>query len=83
MIRNDVDFSDAARTKQHLYRNNHIKLKHLRKEVEYIYWNTTLMNEETMSALPNAFRYQNQMEALYSCTDYQKVNNVTRIDWYG
>jgi hypothetical protein len=78
-IYHDVDVGDATPIKQHPYRTNPVKHEYLRKEIKYLLDNDFIEKSQSNWSSPcilvskpdNTFRM---------CTDYRKVNNVTKSD---
>ena len=78
-IYHDVDVGDATPIKQHPYRTNPVKHEYLRKEIKYLLDNDFIEKSQSNLSSPcilvpqpdNTFRM---------CTDYRKVNNVTKSD---
>ena len=81
MIYHDVEIENTANPiKQHPYRLNPVKQTYLQQEIDYLLANDFIEpSNSSWSSL--AFWFQNQMaHTVYMCTDYRKVNNVTKSD---
>ena len=79
LIYHDVDVGNASPIKQNPYRMNPIKMKHLRDEIAYMLEHDIIEPSDSEWSSPcilvpkpdGSFRF---------CTDYRKVNSVTRSD---
>ena len=77
----DVDVGDATPIKQHPYRLNPNKLKYLRKEVEYMLKHGII--EHSQSEWSSPCILVPKKDGTYRfCTDFHKVNLVTKTDSY-
>ncbi|PIK38004.1 hypothetical protein BSL78_25158 [Apostichopus japonicus] len=81
LVYHDVDVGDSKSIKQHPYRMNPVKSKHLRDEIQYMLKHDIIEPSDSEWSSPcilvpkpdGSFRF---------CTDYRKVNTVTRTDSY-
>ena len=64
-----VDVGSSLPIKQHPYTMNTIKQKYLKEEIQYLLDNNFI--QPSKSASDKSYRL---------CTDYRKVNNVTKTD---
>ena len=75
----DVDVGDASPIKQHPYRVNPIKQQYLEKEITYLLENGLI--EPSKSNWSSPCILVPKPDGSYRlCTDYRKVNNVTKSD---
>ena len=77
----DVDVGDATPIKQHPYRMNPVKLQYLRKEVQYLLDNDIIEPSKSEWSSPCILVPKPNGE-FRMCTDFRKVNNVTKTDSY-
>ena len=80
-VHHDVDVIDATPIKQHPYRVNPVKLKYLRKEVEYMLDNAIIEPSSSEWSSPCVLVPKGN-GAYHFCTDFRKVNAVTKADSY-
>ncbi|KAJ8019449.1 hypothetical protein HOLleu_41054 [Holothuria leucospilota] len=81
LIEHDVDVGDATPIKQHPYRVNPRKRQHLRDEVRYMLDHDII--EPSYSEWSSPCILVPKPDGGYRfCTDYRKVNAVTRTDSY-
>jgi hypothetical protein len=81
VIYHDVDVGDATPIKQHPYRLNPMKMEIMDKEIDYMLENNIIEPSTSEWSSPcilipkpdGSFRF---------CTDFRKVNNVTKTDTY-
>ena len=77
----DVDVGTASPIKQHPYRLSPVKVKHLQKEIEYMLDNDII--EPSKSEWSSPCVLVPKPDGSYRfCTDYRKVNSVTKTDSY-
>jgi hypothetical protein len=77
----DVDVADAKPIKQHPYRLNPEKQSYLKKEVQYLLENDFI--EPSKSDWSSPCILVPKPDGTYRmCTDYRKVNSVTKTDSY-
>ncbi|CAB4029730.1 Hypothetical predicted protein [Paramuricea clavata] len=80
-IAHDVEINDAPPIKQHPYRLNPTKQKHLEAEIEYLLENDFI--EPSQSSWSSPCLLVPKPDGSYRmCTDYRKLNNVTKADTY-
>jgi len=80
-IYHDVDVGDAKPVKQHPYRLNPAKQKYLHEEVKYLLENDFI--EPSKSNWSSPCILVPKPDGTYRmCTDYRKVNNVTKSDTF-
>ena len=80
-ISHDVEINDAPPIKQHPYRLNPTKQKHLEAEIEYLLDNDFI--EPSQSSWISPCLLVPKPDGSYRmCTDYRKLNNVTKADTY-
>ena len=80
-ISHDVESNDAPPIKQHPYRLNPTKQKHLEAEIEYLLENDFI--EPSQSSWISPCLLVPKPDGSYRmCTDYRKLNNVTKADTY-
>ena len=73
----DVDFGSSLPIKQHPYRMNTIKQKYLQEEIQYSLDNN--FSQPSKSAWSSPCILVSKPDKSYRlCTDYRKVNNVTK-----
>ena len=78
-IFHDVEVGDSKPVKQHPYRMSPDKQKYLKKEVDYLLENDFI--EPSKSAWASPCILVPKPDGSYRmCTDYRKVNNVTKTD---
>ena len=78
-IYHDVDVGDATPVKQHPYRLNPAKQKYLHEEIKYLLENDFI--EPSKSNWNSPCILVPKPDGTYRmCTDYRKVNNVTKSD---
>jgi len=81
VIFHDVDVGDASPIKQHPYRTNPIKQQHMEKEIRYLLENGFI--EPSKSNWSSPCILVPKPDGSYRlCTDYRKLNNVTKSDSY-
>ena len=81
VIEHDIDVGTAAPIKQHPYRVNPVKRAVLRKEVEYMLLND--IAEPSMSPWSSPCLLVAKADGTFRfCTDYRRVNAVTKPDCY-
>ena len=77
-IYHDVDVGDTTPIKQHPYRTNPVKHEYLPKEIKYLLDNDFIeKSQSNWSSLLLVLKPDNTFRM---CTDYRKVNNVTKSD---
>jgi hypothetical protein len=80
-IAHDVEINDASPIKQHPYRLNPTKQKHLQAEIEYLLENDFI--EPSQSNWSSPCLLVPKPDGSYRmCTDYRKLNNVTKADTF-
>ena len=80
-IAHDVEINDAPPIKQHPYRLNPTKQKHLEAEIEYLLKNDFI--EPSQSNWSSPCLLVPKPDGSYRmCTDYRKLNNVTKAATY-
>ena len=80
-IYHDVDVGDSLAVKQHPYRLNPIKQKYLHDEVQYLLKHDFI--EPSKSNWSSPCILVPKPDGTYRmCTDYRKVNNVTKTDTF-
>ena len=80
-IYHDVDVGDATPVKQHPYRLNPAKQKYLHEEIKYLLENDFI--EPSKSNWSSPCILVPKPDGTYRmCTDYRKVNNVTKSDTF-
>ena len=77
----DVIVSDVLPIKQHPYRLNPIKLQYLRREVQYMLDNDIVEPSKSDWSSP-CILVPKQDGTYRLCTDFRKVNSVTKTDSY-
>ena len=81
LLTHDVDVGDAAPIKQYPYRVNPFKLEAIREEIRYMKQNNII--EESDSDWSSPCVLVPKPDGSYRfCTDYRKVNKVSRTDSY-
>ena len=65
--------------KQHPYRMNHMKLQYLREEIQYLLDNDFIEPSQSDWSSP-CILVPNPDGTFRMCTDYEKVNSVTKTD---
>ena len=78
-IYHDVDIEGSKPIKQHPYRMNPIKLQYLRKEVQYLL-NNDFIEPSQSDWKTSCILVPNPDGTFRMCTDYRKVNSVTKTD---
>ena len=78
LIEHDIVVEDSKPLKQHPYRANPMQLKHIRQEVEYMLKHDII----EPSASSPCVLVPKADNSLRFCTDYRKVNAVTKTDSY-
>ncbi|KAJ8045955.1 hypothetical protein HOLleu_09080 [Holothuria leucospilota] len=81
LIEHDVDVGDATPIKQHPYRVNPRKRQHLRDEVRYMLDHDIIEPSNSEWSSP-CILVPKPDSGYRFCTDYRKVNAVTRTDSY-
>ena len=81
VVMHDVDVGDSAPIKQHPYRANPVKMKHLRKEVEYMLENDIIEPSKSNWSSPSIL-VPKPDQTFRFCTDYRKLNSCTKSDSY-
>ena len=77
----DVEVGDSPPIKQHPYRVNPVKLKLIRQEVDYMLQNGIIEPSQSQWSSPCVL--VPKADGTYRfCTDFRKVNSVTRTDSY-
>jgi len=77
----DVEVGDSPPVKQHPYRVNPVKLKLIRQEVDYMLQNGIIEPSQSQWSSPCVL--VPKADGTYRfCTDFCKVNSVTRTDSY-
>ena len=80
-LHHDVDIGNAQPIKQHSYRLNPEKAKYLQKEIQYLLENDLI--EPSKSNWSSPCILVPKPDGSYRlCTDYRKVNTVTKTDTY-
>ena len=75
----DVDIGSSLPIKQHPYRMNTINQKYLKEEIQYLLDNNFI--QPSKSAWSSPCILVSKPDKTYRlCTDYRKVNNVTKTD---
>ena len=78
-IYHDVDIEGSKPIKQHPYRMNPMKLQYLREEVQYLLNNDFIEPSQSDWSSP-CILVPKPDGTFRKCTDYRKVNSVTRTD---
>ena len=81
VIYHDVDVGDAKPIKQHPYRLNPSKAKYLHEEVKYLLDNDLIEPSKSNWSSP-CILVPKPDGSYRMCTDYRKVNNVTKTDTF-
>ena len=81
IIYHDVDVGDAKPIKQHPYRLNPSKAKYLHEEVKYLLDNDLIEPSKSNWSSP-CILVPKPDGSYRMCTDYRKVNNVTKTDTF-
>ena len=79
-IAHDIEINDAPPIKQHPYRLNPTKQKHLEAKIEYLLKNDFIEPSQSNWSSPCLLVKPNGSYRM--CTDYIKLNNVTKVDTY-
>ena len=80
-IAHDVEINDALPIKQHPYRLNPTKQRYLEAEIDYLLENDFI--EPSQSNWSSPCLLVPKPDGTYRmCTDYRKLNNVTKADTY-
>lgn len=82
VVVHDVEVEDATPIKQHPYRVNPKKREIMRKEVQYMLDNDLIEPSESPWSSPCVLVPKTGQDSFRFCTDYRKVNMVTRADAY-
>lgn len=82
LVVHDVDVGNAKPVKQHPYRVNPQKREIMRKEVEYMLENELIEPSESPWSSPCVLVPKPGQDNFRFCTDYRKVNMVTKPDAY-
>ncbi|XP_063841016.1 uncharacterized protein LOC135089382 [Scylla paramamosain] len=82
VVVHDVDVGEAEPIKQHPYRVNPQKREIMRKEVEYMLEHDLIEPSESPWSSPCVLVPKPGQESFRFCTDYRKVNMVTKPDAY-
>lgn len=82
VVVHDVDVGDAEPIKQHSYRVNPQKREIMRKEIEYMLENDLIEPSESPWSSPCVLVPKPGQDTFRFCTDYRKVNMVTKADAY-
>ena len=80
-IYHDVDVGDATPVKQHPYRLNPAKQKYLHEEIKYLLENDFIEPSKSNWSSP-CILVPKPDGSYRMCTDYRKVNNVTKSDTF-
>ena len=80
-VQHDVDVGEASPIKQHPYRVNRLKLMQIQKEVDYMLENDFVEFSNSEWSSP-CLLVPKPDKTVRFCTDYRKVNSVTRTDSY-
>ena len=75
----DVDVGSSLPIKQHPYRMNTIKQKYLKEEIQYLLDNNFIQPSKSAWSSP-CILVSKPDKSYRLCTDYRKVNNVTKTD---
>ena len=78
-IYHDVDIEGSKPIKQHPYRINPMKLQYLREEIQYLLDNDFIEPSQSNWSAP-CILVPKPDETFRMCTDYRKVNSVTKTD---
>ena len=78
-IYHDVIVEDSKPIKQHPYRMNPLKQKHLQDEVKYLLENDFIEPSQSIYSSP-CILVSKSNGTYRMCTDYRKVNSVTKTD---
>ena len=78
-IYHDVIVEDSKPIKQHPYRMNPLKQKHLQDEVKYLLENDFIEPSQSIYSSP-CILVPKSNGTYRMCTDYRKVNSVTKTD---
>ena len=70
---------DVEGSKQHLYRMNLMKLQYLREKIQYLLDNDLIKTSQSNWSSP-CFLVPKLDETFRMCTDYIKLNSVTKTD---
>lgn len=81
IIKHDVDIGESTPIKQHPYRVNPEKRKHMDKEVQYMLENDIIERSNSPWSSPCVLVPKPDQSYRF-CTDFRKVNNVTKTDSY-
>ena len=82
VVVHDVDVGGAEPIKQHSYHVNPKKREIMRKEIEYMLENDLIELSERPWSSPCVLIPKSGQESFRFCTDYRKVNMVTKADAY-
>ena len=82
VVVHDVDVGDATPIKQHSYRVNPKKREIMKKEIEYMLENDLIEPSESPWSSPCVLVPKPGQDSFRFCTDYRKVNMVTKADAY-
>ena len=82
VVKHDVDVGDAKPVKQHPYRVNPQKRAIMRKEIEYMLENDLIEPSDSPWSSPCVLVPKPGQGSFRFCTDYRKVNMVTKADAY-
>lgn len=80
-VYHDVHVGDANPIKQHPYRVNQIKAKQMQKEIDYMLENNIIELSDSEWSSP-CILVPKSDQTFRFCTDYRKVNSVTKTDSY-
>ena len=80
-LHHDVDIGNAQPIKQHSYRLNPEKAKYLQKEIQYLLENDLIEPSKSNWSSP-CILVPKPDGGYRLCTDYRKVNTVTKTDTY-
>ena len=76
-----MNVEDSQPVKQHPYRINPIKQKYLKEEIQCLLDND-FIEQAKVNGFHLAFLYQNPDGTYRMCTDYRKVNNLSKTDTF-
>ena len=79
MLCHDIDVGNAKPVKQHPYRVNPVKLKHMRDEVSYMLENDIIEPSHSDWSSP-CLLVPKPCGSYRFCTDFRKVNSVSKTD---
>ena len=81
VVEHDVDIGDSKPVKQHPYRVNPVKAEKLKAEVKFLLQNELIECSHSQWSSP-CILVPKPGDAVRFCTDYRKVNALTKVDAY-